>query len=64
MAPLIGVIGSLQAMEAMKLLAGYGKPASGKIVKYDVMTCQFREIDTTAHSGVRGVWENRHLQAG
>ncbi|MCZ6127805.1 molybdopterin-synthase adenylyltransferase MoeB, partial [Escherichia coli] len=32
MAPLIGVIGSLQAMEAIKLLAGHGKPASGKIV--------------------------------
>lgn len=30
MAPLIGVIGSLQAMEAIKLLANYGKPASGK----------------------------------
>ncbi|MGQ7115253.1 ThiF family adenylyltransferase, partial [Escherichia sp. TWPC-MK] len=38
MAPLIGVIGSLQAMEAIKLLAGYGKPASGKIVMYDAMT--------------------------
>lgn len=30
MAPLIGVIGSLQAMEAIKLLAHYGQPASGK----------------------------------
>ena len=44
MAPLIGVIGSLQAMEAIKLLANYGKPASGKIVLYDAMTCQFREM--------------------
>ena len=44
MAPLIGVIGSLQAMEAIKLLASYGKPASGKIVMYDAMTCQFREM--------------------
>ena len=44
MAPLIGVIGSLQAMEAIKLLANYGKPASGKIVMYDAMTCQFREM--------------------
>lgn len=43
-APLIGVIGSLQAMEAIKLLANYGKPASGKIVMYDAMTCQFREM--------------------
>ncbi|WP_410675879.1 molybdopterin-synthase adenylyltransferase MoeB [Citrobacter braakii] len=44
MAPLIGVIGSLQAMEAIKLLANYGKPASGKIVMYDAMTCQFHEM--------------------
>lgn len=44
MAPLVGVIGSLQAMEAIKVLAQYGSPASGKIVMYDAMTCQFREM--------------------
>ncbi|RPH28447.1 molybdopterin-synthase adenylyltransferase MoeB [Buttiauxella warmboldiae] len=44
MAPLVGVIGSLQAMEAIKLLANYGTPASGKIVMYDALTCQFREM--------------------
>ncbi len=51
MAPLIGVIGSLQAMEAIKLLAGYGKPASGKIVMYDAMTCQFREMKLMLNPG-------------
>lgn len=44
MAPLVGVIGSLQAMEAIKLLANYGTPAAGKIVMYDAMSCQFREM--------------------
>lgn len=44
MSPLVGVIGSLQAMEAIKLLAKYGAPASGKVVIYDAMTCQFREM--------------------
>lgn len=44
MSPLVGVIGSLQAMEAIKLLANYGTPASGKIMMYDAMTCQFREM--------------------
>lgn len=44
MAPLVGVIGSLQAMEAIKVLAHYGTPAVGKIVMYDAMTCQFREM--------------------
>lgn len=51
MAPLIGVIGSLQAMEAIKLLASYGKPASGKIVMYDAMTCQFREMKLMRNPG-------------
>lgn len=51
MAPLIGVIGSLQAMETIKLLANYGKPASGKIVMYDAMTCQFREMKLMRNPG-------------
>ncbi|CAI9397550.1 MULTISPECIES: molybdopterin-synthase adenylyltransferase MoeB [Citrobacter] len=51
MAPLIGVIGSLQAMEAIKLLAHYGQPASGKIVMYDAMTCQFREMKLMRNPG-------------
>ena len=44
MAPLVGIIGSLQAMEAIKVLAHYGTPAAGKIILYDAMTCQFREM--------------------
>ena len=44
MAPLVGTIGSLQAMEAIKLLTRYGSPATGKIVMYDAMRCQFREM--------------------
>lgn len=51
MSPLIGVIGSLQAMEAIKLLANYGKPATGKIVMYDAMTCQFREMKLMRNPG-------------
>ncbi|MBB1199995.1 molybdopterin-synthase adenylyltransferase MoeB [Enterobacteriaceae bacterium 89] len=51
MAPLVGVIGSLQAMEAIKLLTRYGTPAAGKIVMYDAMTCQFREMKLMRFSG-------------
>ncbi|MFU0448261.1 molybdopterin-synthase adenylyltransferase MoeB [Pseudocitrobacter sp. RIT415] len=51
MSPLIGVIGSLQAMEAIKVLAHYGTPAAGKIVMYDAMTCQFREMKLMRHPG-------------
>lgn len=44
MAPLVGIIGALQAMEAIKVLTRHGTPAAGKIVMYDAMTCQFREM--------------------
>ncbi len=44
MAPLVAIIGSLQAMEAIKVLTHYGTPAAGKIVMYDALTCQFREM--------------------
>ncbi|MBC8951831.1 molybdopterin-synthase adenylyltransferase MoeB [Xenorhabdus sp. PB62.4] len=44
MAPLVGTIGSLQAMEAIKLLTQYGKICHGKILLFDAMTMEFREI--------------------
>lgn len=44
MSPLVGVIGALQAMEAIKLLAGFGASLTGKLLMYDAMTCQFREM--------------------
>ncbi|WP_174846859.1 molybdopterin-synthase adenylyltransferase MoeB [Yersinia vastinensis] len=44
MAPLVGVIGNLQAMEAIKLLADYGQVISGRILMYDAMTAEFRSM--------------------
>ncbi|WP_232001980.1 molybdopterin-synthase adenylyltransferase MoeB [Shimwellia blattae] len=44
MSPLVGVIGALQAMEAIKLLTGFGTSIAGKLLMYDAMTCQFREM--------------------
>ncbi|CDL85854.1 molybdopterin-synthase adenylyltransferase MoeB [Xenorhabdus cabanillasii] len=44
MAPLVGTIGSLQAMEAIKLLTQYGEVGRGKVLLFDAMTMQFREI--------------------
>ncbi|MDI5817893.1 molybdopterin-synthase adenylyltransferase MoeB, partial [Salmonella enterica subsp. enterica serovar Kentucky] len=32
-------------------LAHYGQPASGKIVMYDAMTCQFREMKLMRNPG-------------
>ncbi|OON40911.1 molybdopterin-synthase adenylyltransferase MoeB [Izhakiella australiensis] len=44
MAPLVGVIGALQAMEAIRLLANYGERVAGKLLLYDAMTLQFRQL--------------------
>lgn len=44
MAPLVGVIGSLQAMESIRLLTGYGDGVAGKLLMYDAMTLQFRTL--------------------
>ena len=44
LAPLVGVIGSLQAMEALKVLAGYGAPLLGKLLVLDLRTMEFRRL--------------------
>lgn len=47
MAPLVGIIGNLQAMEAIKLLADYGQVISGRLLMYDAMTAEFRSLKLT-----------------
>ncbi|PWC16099.1 molybdopterin-synthase adenylyltransferase MoeB [Brenneria corticis] len=49
MSPLVGAIGSLQALEAIKLLTGYGQVISGRLLIFDAMTMQFREIKLPKH---------------
>lgn len=43
-APLTGVVGSLQAAEALKLLAGVGAPLTGRLLLIDVLSQTFRTI--------------------
>ena len=38
LAPLTGVIGSLMAVEALKLLTGVGMPLTGRLLRYDALT--------------------------
>ncbi|MGH8529815.1 MAG: HesA/MoeB/ThiF family protein [Nevskiales bacterium] len=42
--PLVGVIGSLQALEAIKLLLGIGSPSSGRLLVLDALSLNFREL--------------------
>lgn len=44
LAPLVGIIGTLQALEAIKLLARYGKPAIGKLIAFDAKTLEWRSL--------------------
>jgi adenylyltransferase/sulfurtransferase len=42
--PLVGLIGSLQALEALKLLAGFGEPMIGRLLLVDALGSRFREM--------------------
>jgi molybdopterin/thiamine biosynthesis adenylyltransferase len=41
---LCGVIGSLQANEAIKILLGIGKPLVGRLLMFDALGLKFREL--------------------
>jgi adenylyltransferase/sulfurtransferase len=43
-APLVGVVGSLQAAEAIKLVTGYGKTSSGKLLVMDLKQGEWRHL--------------------
>jgi molybdopterin/thiamine biosynthesis adenylyltransferase/proteasome lid subunit RPN8/RPN11 len=43
-----GVIGVLEAIEALKIIVGFGDPLVGKLVHYDALTTQFRELKLRA----------------
>jgi molybdopterin/thiamine biosynthesis adenylyltransferase len=42
--PVVGLVGSLQAMEALKLLAGFGEPLVGRLLLVDALATRFREL--------------------
>ncbi|MBB2494510.1 molybdopterin-synthase adenylyltransferase MoeB [Aquipseudomonas ullengensis] len=42
--PLVGLVGSLQALEALKLLANFGEPLVGRLLLIDALGSRFREL--------------------
>jgi molybdopterin/thiamine biosynthesis adenylyltransferase len=44
LAPLVGVIGSMQAVEALKILARCGEPARGKLMVYDALGAEWTTL--------------------
>jgi molybdopterin/thiamine biosynthesis adenylyltransferase len=43
-APVVGIIGTLQAMEAIKLLAGIGETLAGRLLLCDALAGRFHEV--------------------
>lgn len=45
LSPVVGVIGVMQALEAVKILAGVGTPLYGKLQLFDGLTSQWRQFN-------------------
>ena len=43
-APLTGIVGAMQAMEAIKLLTGAGEPLAGRLVIIDAKSAEWRSV--------------------
>ncbi len=52
-APLVGIIGSLQAAEALKLLLGIGTSLCGRLLVMDVLHMELRSVKLTKDSACR-----------
>jgi molybdopterin/thiamine biosynthesis adenylyltransferase len=44
LAPLVGIIGAMQATEALKLLAGFGAPLRGRLLMLDGRSMEWNEV--------------------
>lgn len=51
--PLVGLVGSLQALEALKMLAGFGEPMVGRLLLIDALGSRFRELKVKRDPGCR-----------
>ena len=50
-APLVGIIGSMQAAEALKLLAGIGASLAGRLQMLDARTMEWTEVRVSRDAG-------------
>jgi molybdopterin/thiamine biosynthesis adenylyltransferase len=44
LAPVVGIVGSIQATEALKVLTGMGEPLFGRLLLIDALTMEFRSV--------------------
>jgi len=55
-----GIVGSIQALEAIKLILGLGDGLSGRLVAFDAMDMSFREYRLQRDPELEVTWENRN----
>ena len=61
---LTGVIGSLQAMEVIKLVTGAGEPLVGRLLLYDALSARFDTIRYSARNSGRYLARDPEREAG
>ncbi len=49
-APVVGVIGTIQALEAIKLLAGFGRSLAGHLLVFDAKSMDWRKLKLSKNS--------------
>jgi adenylyltransferase/sulfurtransferase len=50
LSPVVGIVGSLQATETIKLLAGIGQVLSSRLLMFDAATMKFNEFKVAKNS--------------
>ncbi len=50
-----GIVGSIQAMETIKLILGAGEPLVGRLLLFDALAMRFRELKLQEESGLPDV---------
>ena len=54
-----GIIGTIQAIETMKLILGVGDPLVGRYLTFDALEMSFREFKIRKDPANEITWENR-----
>ena len=53
LAPVVGIIGSMQALEAIKLICQIGEPLYGRLLLFDALSLQWRTMNLKKDPGCR-----------
>lgn len=59
LAPVVGIIGSIQALEAIKIICDIGEPLTGKLLILDALSLQWRTMNLKKDSNCRVCGHNK-----